>query len=392
MAQQKQPPAAAPADAPEPDHDDGILVETKSPPTPEEVRGWNIYQRMYHAADLISMVGKTRFNSFHKYKYASHDDVVAKVRQAFQLCGILCVTNIAEHKLETQQMPDDTGKVKYQTIATILEEVSFINPDQPEDRYTIQVPAYAYDTSDKALGKAISYAKKYALVALSGLMLATGDDADQDHIETDAMERARQAKTSPATPAQSAPAPAAPKPAPPAQASTAAKTVAKPVTPPAQQAPSAKAGDTSKGMLAKLALQVIQKHKDDYSAKTPLADVIVYGDAFGLMMTGNAEAVRLHIESKGGTMSKATAPHIRALVDRWSAVYPHFQKLWGLAKQQCGTGHTEQAHALLGDLQKREGWTWTTVSLEVVAKCAAEIEATGQWFPVAPAADAAPAN
>ena len=232
----------------------------------------------------------------------------------------------------------------------------------------------------QGVGSATTYAKRYGLKAAFGLSDAEDDDdgnAASAHVPRNQPEQApRNAAT---TRAASKPATAAPKPAPPAQANAAAKTAAKPAAPPAQQAPAANTGEASKGVMAKLALQIIQKHEADYSTKTPLADVIVYGNALGLMMTGNAEAVRLHIESKGGVLAKAPAPRIRALVDRWRAVYPHFQTLWGLAKQQCGVGHTEQAHALLRDLQEREGWTWTTVALEVVEQRAAEIEKTGVW-------------
>jgi hypothetical protein len=383
MAQQKQTtptPVAPDTTPPADDHDDGIVVDAKAPPTPEEVRGWNIHQRMFHAADLISMVGKSKFNSFHKYKYASHDDVVAKVRQAFQLCGILCVTDITDYRLETQQMPDDSGKVKYQTLATLMEEVSFINPDDPQDRYVIHVPAYSYDTSDKAIGKAISYAKKYALVALSGLMLATGDDADQDHHETDAMERARQSAKAPApVPAQPKPAAVPPKPARPQQAQQDAK-------------PAAPATAAAPKLTATQALTIIATHEQADMAKLAFKDVDQYGNAMGYLMGAGADAVKTYIEAKTGKPFSATpAPHVRALVTRWRKVYAQFCALKGLAKHHCGVGHDAEAKALLDALKQREGWVWGEVAPEVVEKRVQEIEKSGVWQTLdpAPAADAA---
>ena len=159
------------------------------PPGKDELKDLNIHQRMFRAASLISVLVKRDENKFQHYKYVSHDDVVAKVRRAFQACGILCVMDIQEHKLETINTadPDAGGKAKFQTLAIVTAEMAFINPDQPEDRYVVHIPSYSMDTSDKAFGKAISYAKKYAMIALSGLMLATGDDADQDGLEMTAL-------------------------------------------------------------------------------------------------------------------------------------------------------------------------------------------------------------
>jgi hypothetical protein len=159
------------------------------PPGKDELKELNIHQRMFQAASLISVLVKRDENKFQHYKYVSHDDVVAKVRRAFQACGILCVMDIQDHTLETINTadPEAGGKAKFQTLATVKAEMVFINPDHPEDRFMVHIPSYSLDTSDKALGKAISYAKKYAMIALSGLMLATGDDADQDNLEMTAL-------------------------------------------------------------------------------------------------------------------------------------------------------------------------------------------------------------
>jgi hypothetical protein len=69
-------------------------------------------------------------------------------------------------------------------IAEGVLAVAVVNIDDPADKYTVHVPGVAYDTSDKAVGKLISYAKKYALTACCGLLVATGVDSDMDDIKT----------------------------------------------------------------------------------------------------------------------------------------------------------------------------------------------------------------
>jgi hypothetical protein len=133
----------------------------------------NIYQRMFDAAGKISTLVKEHKHG-QGFKFVSHDDAVRKCREAFQQCGILCVMSVEDCSVEAQ------GKT---TLTRVMMNVEFINPDEPTDRYAVRVPAYALDQSDKGTGKAISYAKKYALIAMSGLMLATGEDVDQDNLE-----------------------------------------------------------------------------------------------------------------------------------------------------------------------------------------------------------------
>lgn len=154
--------------------------------SPAGIEGLNIYQRMYKAAGMISVLVKRDVNTFQKYRYVSHDDTVVKVREVFQRCGILATMNVPFWQLEVLKGANNKSSV----MAKIDAEMTFINPDDPKDAYTVTIPAYALDQSDKAVGKAISYAKKYALIALCGLMLATGDDVDQDAIEMEQLKNA----------------------------------------------------------------------------------------------------------------------------------------------------------------------------------------------------------
>jgi hypothetical protein len=51
-----------------------------------------------------------------------------------------------------------------------------INADQPEETIIIRIEAHAMDNADKAPGKALSYAKKYALLKL--FEIETGEDEE----------------------------------------------------------------------------------------------------------------------------------------------------------------------------------------------------------------------
>lgn len=153
-----------------------------------DVSALNIYQRMHRAASMISVLVKknTCGSGSYGFKYVSHDDTVAKVRLAFQPCGILAIMSIVDSDLTIERVSKQSNGTTVEQlnfIAKVTAEMTFVNVDRPEDRFSVSIPSYAIDNSDKAMGKAISYAKKYGMIALSGLMLATGQDVDQDHIE-----------------------------------------------------------------------------------------------------------------------------------------------------------------------------------------------------------------
>lgn len=176
------------------DSDDLNVLESEQA---GDVTGLNIYQRMHRAASMISVLVKknTCGSGSYGFKYVSHDDTVAKVRLAFQPCGILAIMSIVDSDLTVERTTKQTGNGAVEQlnfIAKVTAEMTFVNIDKPDDRFSVSIPSYAIDNSDKAMGKAISYAKKYGMIALSGLMLATGQDVDQDHIE---MQRLIDAKT-----------------------------------------------------------------------------------------------------------------------------------------------------------------------------------------------------
>jgi hypothetical protein len=60
-------------------------------------------------------------------------------------------------------------------------KTAFINADCPEEKIESFYYGYGIDTQDKGIGKAISYAVKYAL--LKQFCLETGDDPERDMID-----------------------------------------------------------------------------------------------------------------------------------------------------------------------------------------------------------------
>jgi hypothetical protein len=105
------------------------------------------------------------------YTAVTHDNVTAKVRQHFIEAGIALHPTLVSAK--TEQTGKTTSKGNPYIRYEGLYDIAFVNIDDPADRIVVRIESHAEDTGDKAPGKAISYATKYA--TLKVLMLETGD-------------------------------------------------------------------------------------------------------------------------------------------------------------------------------------------------------------------------
>ena len=133
-----------------------------------ETKELNIHQRLHAVMKDIDYVQKGDLKVNKQYKFVSHDAVTAKCRKAFVEHGVLTIPSV----LEILQNGNKT---------TLKIEVKFTNIDDPEDF----IPTISYgdgiDSQDKGIGKAYSYAVKYAYLKVLGL--ETGDDPERDSID-----------------------------------------------------------------------------------------------------------------------------------------------------------------------------------------------------------------
>lgn len=128
----------------------------------------NIYQRLNEVMKEVAYIQKTDKKVNNMFRFVTHDSVVAALRGPMVTHGIVMAPTIVE-------LTQDGNR----TVAKM--EISFINIDNPQDRITVTYYGYGIDTQDKGVGKAVSYAVKYALLKV--FALETGDDVEKDNIE-----------------------------------------------------------------------------------------------------------------------------------------------------------------------------------------------------------------
>lgn len=128
----------------------------------------NIYQRINAVMKEVSYIQKEQKMVNGQYRFVSHDAVVAKLQGPLVAHGIVVVPSVVDLKQDGNR-----------TAVTM--EITFVNIDDPTDKFSIYQHGYGIDTQDKGVGKAVSYAVKYAL--LKQFCLETGDDAEKDTVE-----------------------------------------------------------------------------------------------------------------------------------------------------------------------------------------------------------------
>lgn len=141
----------------------------------------NIYEKMSEATKRIATVAKsleveTGYNK--TYKAVSEADVLAAVKPIEAELGIYSYP-VQRDIVEAGTITSKTKNGEVQRLFMRLQTVyRFVNTDQPEEYIDITTYGDGVDSQDKAPGKAMTYADKYAL--LKAYKVQTGEDPDKD--------------------------------------------------------------------------------------------------------------------------------------------------------------------------------------------------------------------
>lgn len=139
----------------------------------------NIFQRMSAITKEISSVAKNLQvgTGKNQYKAVGEADVLAAVKPIEEKHGVYSYP-LSREIVEsgTMERENQYGKTiqLYMRIKTVYRFICIDNPDSYIDIVSF---ADGVDTNDKAPGKAMTYADKYAL--LKAYKIITGDDPDQ---------------------------------------------------------------------------------------------------------------------------------------------------------------------------------------------------------------------
>jgi len=140
----------------------------------------NIYQRMNKVTEGIKTVAKNLQVSTGKsgsYKAVSEVDIINAVKPLETEFGIYSYPE-ERTVLESYMIETDKGTyTQKQQFMRIETKYVFVNVDEPSEKVISIAFGDGVDSQDKAPGKAMTYADKYAL--MKAYKISTGDDPDK---------------------------------------------------------------------------------------------------------------------------------------------------------------------------------------------------------------------
>lgn len=147
---------------------------------PLGIETMNIYKKLSAIAIEITNVNKNLSVGVGKssYKATGEADVLAAVRPTeakYHVYSYPVNRKVIESSII--ETVNSYGEAKKQIFERIETTYRFVNMDKPEEFVDIMSYGDGLDTGDKSVGKAMTYADKYAL--LKAYKIITGEDPDQ---------------------------------------------------------------------------------------------------------------------------------------------------------------------------------------------------------------------
>lgn len=146
-----------------------------------EVKQMNIFEKLSAITNEIKGVTKDMEVGFGgaKYKAFSESQILSFVKKAEEKYRVYSYP-LSREIVETGEI--EVGKeAKKNLFLRIVTVYRFVNMDNPTEFVDITSYGDGVDSQDKSVGKAMTYADKYAL--MKAYKITTGDDPDQDPSE-----------------------------------------------------------------------------------------------------------------------------------------------------------------------------------------------------------------
>jgi len=135
----------------------------------------NLFQRLNAVRAEVEYIQKDKSVSAGaggNYMAVTHDQVTAMTRGALVKHGVLILPSLVASKMSPPHKAD--GK---QWLYEATYDFKFCNVDDRSDFEVVRIEAHATDNGDKAPGKALSYAKKNAVLKVLDLEAGESDES-----------------------------------------------------------------------------------------------------------------------------------------------------------------------------------------------------------------------
>ena len=139
-----------------------------------------VYEKILAVMSAVNYLNKDGFVETGKgkgYKALTDEKVLAAVRPALVAAGLVILPVKMEQQRTDEQVKAYDGSTKTNRITDVSVTYRIINVSNPDDFVEVVSSGTGVDTQDKCIGKAMTYAKKYAI--LNSFLIPSGEDTDQ---------------------------------------------------------------------------------------------------------------------------------------------------------------------------------------------------------------------
>lgn len=150
-----------------------------------EIKSMNIFEKLMNITAEIGVVEKNLevpMGGKKSYKAVSERDVIDTIKpieQKYRIYSYPVSRKIVDSDVLTKESEYEGKVTRTNTFFMRVETVyRFVNIDKPDEYVETTVYGDGIDIGDKATGKAMTYADKYAL--MKAYKLSTGDDPDKE--------------------------------------------------------------------------------------------------------------------------------------------------------------------------------------------------------------------
>ena len=142
----------------------------------------NIYEKMLQITSEISTIAKNLEVKYGttQYRAVGEADVLRPIKKLEKKYGVYSYPK-SRQVIDRGTITNSKGTNSL--FMRVETEYCFVNVEKPEEQISVITYGDGVDTQDKAPGKAMTYADKYAL--LKAYKIVTGDDPDQQGSATD---------------------------------------------------------------------------------------------------------------------------------------------------------------------------------------------------------------
>lgn len=139
-----------------------------------------VYEKILAVMSAVNYLNKDGFVETGKgkgYKALTDEKVLGAVRPALVSAGLVILPMKMEQQRTDEQVKAYDGSTKTNRITDVSVTYRIINVEDPKDYVEVVSAGTGVDTQDKGIGKAMTYAKKYAI--LNSFLIPSGEDTDQ---------------------------------------------------------------------------------------------------------------------------------------------------------------------------------------------------------------------